>query len=74
MNLKNIFIFCLLYYYLIDNSHITIIYYCGLIIFPLYCITNLVCNSALPRVPMFMDVKTSFKVFLCSKNSSTGLY
>jgi len=42
MNLKNIFIFYLLYYYLFDHTYTTIIKYCGLYLFPLYCITDLV--------------------------------
>jgi hypothetical protein len=41
MNLKNIFIFSMLYYYFLDNTYITIVEYCGLIIFPLYCIIDL---------------------------------
>jgi hypothetical protein len=41
MNLKNIFIFYLLYYYLFENNYTTIIEYCGLTLFPLYCIIDL---------------------------------
>ena len=41
MNLKNIFIFYILYYYLFDNTYTTIIYYCGLFLFPLYCVIDL---------------------------------
>ena len=42
MNLKNIFIFYLLYYYLFDNTYTNMIDYCGLIIFPVYCIIDLI--------------------------------
>ena len=41
MNLKNIFIFWMLYYYFIDNTYTTSVEYSGMIIFPLYCVIDL---------------------------------
>ena len=52
MHLKNIFIFYLLFYYLFENNYTTIIEYCGLILFPLYCITDL----------LFYDVSIDKKI------------
>jgi hypothetical protein len=41
MEYKHIFLALILYFYLFDNNYNTIVNYCGLFLFPLYCIIDL---------------------------------
>jgi hypothetical protein len=76
MNLKNIFIFYLLFYYLFENNYTTIIEYCGLILFPLYCITDLLFYdvSIDKKIHHFLGLLLCFTSFLNKDKFSNQVY
>lgn len=66
MHIKNIILFLLLYYYFFDNTFTTIIEYCGLILFPFYCIFDFIFYQLTTdkKIHHILGVLTSLLLFL----------